>query len=103
MKRGRNDGHDSIEAELRGAYERGRRDQRGSHGGGAVPMLFMVGSAVVGAMLVYLALNRGALPTGWRLAHGSSSASHSGLTVVSDRAAAPVRPPRAAEPDNSQR
>ncbi len=81
--------HQSIDAELRGAYERGRREQRGVRRSPAMPMLLMAGSAVAGAMVVYLALNRGPLPGVWPdRRHAHDSQSQADLTVVSDPAAA---------------
>jgi hypothetical protein len=47
----RSDERDSIEAELRGAYERGRRDQRGRPGGSSLIVLLLIGSTLALALL----------------------------------------------------
>ncbi len=93
------DEHESIDAELRGAYERGRREQRALRRSPAAALLLMAGSAAAGAAAVYLALNRGPFPeTLWpRSHHAYDRPGEADPILVPGRsAAAPVRAHRRA-------
>jgi hypothetical protein len=60
----RSDDRDSIEAELRGAYERGRRDQRGRPSGSSLVVLLLIGSTLALALLFLTTIRPTALNFG---------------------------------------